>query len=250
VKIPDLISPIVGHRVWRWDAAGLSSLNGKRWPPGQPLAAVCSAGNAHDAHEPPHLDCTCGVYAAKDREHLRGTGYEPLGIRGEVNLWGTVVEHERGWRAQFAYPKNLYLPPKMLPSTLAEIQSRLQALTLYGSDIFVLGNGETMSLWGKNSGFDPAGLDYLIERSKRYYDRRQRDRTLKKGDRVAVLGRGIAVIEQVDGKEVHAALWNTNMVRIGRKDVVWDEGNMRWETDTNAPFECLAGRRVPPHRGQ
>ena len=81
----------------------------------------------------------------------------------------------------------------MLPITLAEIQSRLQALTLYGSDIFVLGNGETIPLWAKDSGYSPAGRDYLIERSKRYYDRRQRDRTLKKGDRVAILGRGIAV---------------------------------------------------------
>jgi hypothetical protein len=52
-----------------------------------------------------------------------------------------------------------------------------------------------------------------------------------KGDRVAVLGRGIAVVEKVDGKEVHAALWNTNTVRIARKEIVWDEGNMRWECE-------------------
>ena len=73
------------------------------------------------------------------------------------HLWGTVVEHEQGFRAQFAYPKNLYLPLKMLPITLAKIQSRLQALTLYGSDIFVIGNGETISLWDKDSGYSPAG---------------------------------------------------------------------------------------------
>jgi threonine dehydrogenase-like Zn-dependent dehydrogenase len=80
----------------------------------------------------------------------------------------------------------LFLPPDSLPFTLAEIRSRLQALTLYGSDIFVLGNGETISLWGKNSGFDPAGLDYLIEIiGTEDYVRHQRDRTLMKGDRVA-----------------------------------------------------------------
>jgi hypothetical protein len=44
------------------------------------------------------LDCTCGVYAAKNIEHLRQLGYEGRGIRGEVHLWGTVVEHELGWR--------------------------------------------------------------------------------------------------------------------------------------------------------
>jgi hypothetical protein len=62
-------------------------------------------------------------------------------------------------------------------------------LTLYGSDIFALDNDQTRSLWGKRSGFDPAGLDYLIERSKGYYDRRERDRTPKKGDHVAIRGR-------------------------------------------------------------
>jgi hypothetical protein len=87
-------------------------------------------------------------------------------------LWGTVAEHERGWRAQLAYPKNLFLSPDALPFTLAEIWPRLQALTLYGSDIFVLGNGETISLWGKSSGFDQTGLDYLIEMGKESHVRR------------------------------------------------------------------------------
>jgi hypothetical protein len=184
-----------------------------------------------DAHEPPQTDCTCGIYAAKTLHHLRSAGFERYGICGEVFLWGKVVEHERGWRAQLAYPKNLFLSPDALPFTLAEIRSRLQALTLYGSDIFVLANGETISLWANDSGYSPAGLDYLIEMSKRYYDRRRLERTLKTGDRVAVLGLGIAVVEHVDGKEVHAVLWSKNVVRIGHKEIVWDEANMRWEAN-------------------
>jgi hypothetical protein len=34
-------------------------------------------------------------------------------VVGEVALWGHVVVHERGWRAEFAYPKRLLLftPP-------------------------------------------------------------------------------------------------------------------------------------------
>ena len=111
-------------------------------------------------------------------------------------------------------------------------------------------NDQTISLWGKRSGFDPAGLDYLIERSKGYYDRRQRDRTLKRGDRVAILGRGIAVVEQIDGKWIQAVVWNKCTLRIARKEIVWDERNMRWETDANSAFECLAGERVQPHRGR
>ena len=170
---------------------------------------------------------------------LSRAGYEQYGIHGEVYLWGTVVEHERGWRAQFAYPKNLFLSPDALPFTLAEIWPRLQALTLYGSDIFVLDNDQTISLWGKRSGFDPAGLDYLIERSKGYYDRRQRDRTLKRGDRVAILGRGHSCSRAVDSKWIQAVVWNKCTLRIARKEIVWDERNMRWETYANAAFECL-----------
>lgn len=152
-------------------------------------------------------------------------------------MWGTVVEHERGWRAQLAYPKNLFLSLDALPFTLAEIWSRLQALTLYGSDIFVLDNDQIISLWGKRSGFDPSGLDYLIERSKGYYDRRQRDRTPRKGDRVAVLGRGIAVVEQVEGKWIQAVVWNKCALRIARKYITWDNQNMRWETSPSACVE-------------
>jgi hypothetical protein len=174
MSIPDSISPIVGYRGWTWDTMGLKSLCGERWHPNQSLAARCRASavvgtiagrvEGHDSHEAPQAKCTCGVYAAKSLEHLRKNGYDRCGIYGEVCLWGTVVEHERGWRAQLAYPKNLFLSPDALLFTLAEIWSRLQALIHYGSDIFVLDNDQTIFLWGKRSGFDAAGLDCLIER--------------------------------------------------------------------------------------
>jgi len=37
----------------------------------------------------------------------------------------------------------------------------------------------------KGSGFDAAGLDYLIGKRTQYYARRQQDRPLMRGDRVA-----------------------------------------------------------------
>jgi hypothetical protein len=232
VKIPDLISPIVGQRVWRWDAAGLRSLNGKRWPPRRPLAAKCGAGNAH---EPPYFGCTCGVYAAKNIEHLRQLGYEGRGIRGEVHLWGTVVEHELGWRAQHAYPKTLFLPPHLIPSETKEMEALLGALAAYDIDIFMLGGGRKIPLCRKGSGYDGAGLDYLIGTRTEYYARRQRDRTLMKGDRVAVLGRGIAVVEHADDTEVHVLLWNKTILGMRRNDIAWNRQNMRWEAKDLAP---------------
>src|ERR1035437_5218100 len=222
MNVPDYISPIIGYRVWRWDDAGLRSLNGKSWSPCKPLAAKCGAGKAHDAHEVPQTDCTCGVYAAKNLEHLRQFGYEGRGIHGEVYLWGTVVEHELGWRAQFAYPKSLILPPDLIPSDTKEMEARLGALAAYDTDIFIVGCGQNIPLCRRGLGFDAAGLDYLIGRRTQYYARRQRGRTLMRGDRGGARGRGIAVVEQADETVVHALLSNRSVLRIGRKEIVWD----------------------------
>ena len=225
----------------------MKSLCGERWKPSQVLAARCRAsavvGRAevvHDARDVPEANCTCGVYAVKTLHHFRSAGYERYGIHGEVYLWGKVVEHERGWRAQLAYPRNLFLSPDALPFTLVEIQARLKMLTTYRIDIFVADPKGNIPLWAKESGCSPVGLDYLIERSKQDHDRRQQERTLKKGDRVAVLGRGIAVVAQVGGKWIRAVVLNKCVLRIARKHISWDDQNMRWETSPQACVETKA----------
>lgn len=231
------------YRVWQWDTAGLRSLNGEPWLPGRPLAAGCGAAShgiiigrtaaADDNHDAPQANCICGVYAAKNREHLRQFGYEGRGIHGEVYLWGTVVEHKLGWRAQFAYPKSLFLPPDAIPFTLTEIDARLKTLIAFGADIFIVGIRESIRFWKNGSGFDAAGLDYLIKTRQQYYVRRQRERTLKKGDRVALLGRGIAVVEQTGDRDVVVVLGNRDMLRIPRSEIVLNQQNMRWECAAN-----------------
>jgi len=145
------------------------------------------------------------------------------------------VEHELGWRAQFAYPKTLFLPPDLIPSDTKEMESRLGALAAYGTDIFIVGGGQKIPLCRKGSGFDAAGLDYLIGKRTQYYARRQRDRTLMRGDRVAILGRGIAVVEHVDSTWIQAVVWNRIMLRMRRDDIVWNQQNVRWETEVLAP---------------
>jgi len=241
--IPDYISPVVGYRVWQWDATGLRSLNGEKWSAHQPLSAVCRADACssisglskatHNLAELPCFKCTCGVYAAKTIEHLRQCGYRKFGVHGEVYLWGKVVEHERGWRAQFAYPKTLFLAADVIPFSLSEVTARLKTLAGFGTDIFLLRDCGRVALWKHGSGFDAAGLDYLIEARKEYYVRRQQERTLKRGDRVAVLGHGIAVVEQVDAKEVHVALGNRLLLRVARKGIVVNEQNNRWECEAS-----------------
>jgi hypothetical protein len=249
MSIPDYISPIVGYRVWKWEKTGLKSLCGERWKPSQLLAARCRASvvvgpiagreeAVHDAHEPPQTDCTCGVYASKSLEQLLTTGYAKCGIHGEVYLWGTVVEHELGWRAQFAYPKTLFLPSDLIPSDTKEMECRLGALAAYGTDIFIVGHGQSIPLCWKGSGFDAAGLDYLIGKRTQYYVRRRRDRNLKRGDRVAILGRGIAVVEQAGDNWIQAVVLNKCVLRIARKCILWDGRNARWETSQHACVEA------------
>ena len=242
MTVPDFISPIAAYRAWQWNANGLRSLNGERWLPGQPLTASCRAdaissiaGLSKATHDPadlPYFNCTCGVYAAKTIEHLHQCGYKKFGIHGQVYLWGRVVEHERGWRAQFAYPRTFVVAPDKFPFSLSEIDARLKTLTEFGTDIFLLHDGERVALWKRGSGFDAAGLDYLIKARKEFYVRRQQERTLKKGDRVAVLGHGIAVVEQIDGREVHVVLGNRLVLRITRKEIVVNEQNNRWECES------------------
>ena len=245
MTIPDYISPIVAYRVWQWDAAGLKSLNNEPWIPEHCLAAACryrlwktANGEAAllDGHEPPHHDCRCGVYAAKNFAHLRQIGYADYGVHGEVHLWGRVVEHHLGYRAQYAYPKSLVLPPDTVPFRMSTVESRLRALAAYGADIFILGKAGNIPLWSKESGYNPAGLDRLVEQRKKWYELREQERSLKSGDRVAVLGKGIGVVAHADDNYVRVRLWNKLTMWMRRKNVAWNQQNWRWEADATGTF--------------
>ncbi|MFN0092343.1 MAG: hypothetical protein ACKVWR_19080, partial [Acidimicrobiales bacterium] len=61
--------------------------------------AYCQQGADHRA---PDWDCGCGFYAVADDTQLRevmGAYRQPHWARLEVELFGRVIEHERGWRA-------------------------------------------------------------------------------------------------------------------------------------------------------
>lgn len=78
--------------------------DGRPWPTGIPATATCTRRRSHRR---PELDCSCGLHAMHDPDLLRRTR-DPA-VLGSVALWGRVIEHEHGFRAELGYPQRLRL---------------------------------------------------------------------------------------------------------------------------------------------
>jgi hypothetical protein len=149
VAAPDFIEPIVGWRYWRLDRerARLASLTGRAevWPVGRAFEAVCRhakrdardvryqfvGGYKRSRHGSPEEGCTCGIYAARDLNTLRSKMLFGLGLMvvGEVSLWGKIIAGTRGFRAQFAYPRRLYVVQRTVDW---DQSNTIRALGIYG----------------------------------------------------------------------------------------------------------------------
>jgi len=106
--VPEAIS------AWRtWSLAGsrdgrdvrLLPVAGSRrpWTVTEPTRATCR--RRHD--RVPDVACRCGLHALRSTDALRRTR-DPA-VAGIVALWGRIVEHERGYRAELGYPQRLSL---------------------------------------------------------------------------------------------------------------------------------------------
>lgn len=122
---PDYAEPLSAWRLWEVEpldaAPRLRSLyRFSLWPVGAPLEARCEAQRLRlprrPRHRAPTATCTCGIYGAPFeliRRKLVVDNGLPTGclfVIGTVLLWGDVLECERGWRAEFAYPGRLFVP--------------------------------------------------------------------------------------------------------------------------------------------
>jgi hypothetical protein len=249
--IPDHVSPVVGYRVWYRDATGrLRSGTGEEWLPGRALAAKCLMGMVGfggfrfpgiaancpiQDHESPADGCSCGVYAAKNYAQLQNmigvAGHE---VRGEVYLWGRVVEHGAGYRAQFAYPKSFVLQPPAWDLLSLE-PSHLEPLMVYGADISI-SLAPNILLWTKGSGYTPACSDWLAGRGKPCgkWCERWHQRTLQMGDCVTVLGQGVGLVERDDSAPsdtVCVRLTNDYVFIVPQQGIVWNCQTWRWEAE-------------------
>jgi hypothetical protein len=130
--LPLVAGEVVGWRAWGVIEEGrnlalVSLFHGARWPTDDWLRAVCQKLNSdepdpHGCEESPGVYCVCGVYGARDREHLTGlrqfgrptgvryTMARPLTIIGQVALAGVVIPGWSGWRAARGRPLHLWVP--------------------------------------------------------------------------------------------------------------------------------------------
>lgn len=137
-RMPDGVTPITAWRAWKVDESKpvpqLAALGGYgAWEPRKAIEATCkndgiagysfapigmgamaqialAAAAERKQHQAPCRDCTCGIWAFTTLEGLIDAldGYKPRVI-GMVSMWGRIIECVKGFRAQFAYPKELWL---------------------------------------------------------------------------------------------------------------------------------------------
>ena len=128
---PDLVSAIEAWRTWLVVRTGEglrlgSVMYASCWPVRACMHATCRpqpggwpglVDSGRHAHDSPAADCRCGIYGASElAEAARyldtvGPVGEPVAwsVIGRVSLWGRVFENTDGWRAQFAYPYELFV---------------------------------------------------------------------------------------------------------------------------------------------
>ncbi len=150
-----VVGPLRAFRCWRveWqdDRPVLGSLfHSTVWPADGPLRAHCEqrAGSLAawirrrlsrkvESHPAPAWGCECGIYAMSrldDEEDLkisphicqRGPMDRVLRVAGVAQLWGRVVQHDRGYRAEYAQPLRLLSIPALV--RVRDAEGLLQAV--------------------------------------------------------------------------------------------------------------------------
>jgi hypothetical protein len=104
---------ITGWRMWAIGGGRLIAISQETpWPVRQVFQAVCEGGDNHSGPAPDR-DCNCGIWAFKTMEDLvaglNRDHVHDLRVFGKVALWGRVIETTKGYRAEKAYPTELWL---------------------------------------------------------------------------------------------------------------------------------------------
>jgi len=109
-KSPDYMHTLTAWRGWAIYAHTLCSLGvDAQWEPKKATKVRC----VHKSHHPPQMTCTCGFWSFKSldllTQALNGGYADVVKVIGTVEIWGRVIECEKGFRSEYAYPKELWL---------------------------------------------------------------------------------------------------------------------------------------------
>jgi hypothetical protein len=150
-----VVGPLQAYRYWhaRWHEGKpvLQSLYSPTiWPPDAPLQAMCENSPGALAgwvrrlllrpaaiHPAPTWGCGCGIYGLLRLEgeeypelwphmYQRGLFRHSVHVFGAVLLWGRVIQHEQGYRAEYGRPVKLLTDPALLCGR--EMKSLLDAV--------------------------------------------------------------------------------------------------------------------------
>ena len=123
-KAPDFVEPFVGWKGLLADTEG--NLYSPAWPTPWPVKEALVATCERKKHKPPAQKCTCGIHAVKTFEDLRDHHYNwgeseegKIWVLAEINLWGRIRPGRIGYRAQYAYPKRVFVPVHKVQLPLA-----------------------------------------------------------------------------------------------------------------------------------
>ena len=107
------LASVEAWRLWQWFGGSLHGIGlPLKWPAGVVNEAVCVVRGHKTA--PPHWGCQCGFWGMKDEPFrlylavILSMKFPHKLILGKVSLWGKVVVHEDGYRAQYAYPVSCF----------------------------------------------------------------------------------------------------------------------------------------------
>ncbi len=106
IAAPTSDLPIVAFRMWNYVGGSESRLRSYNshlgtWKPNEKFTAHCVNGRHNRSEIPAAVDC-CGVHAYKKLDAADLLARQADGILGVVMLFGGVMEHEIGYRAQYA----------------------------------------------------------------------------------------------------------------------------------------------------
>jgi hypothetical protein len=144
------LNPFRGLFGPRLHAIGVAG--GYRWP--RIAHGECRAPSSPDVmflhgqkpqHSAPDPACRCGVWAFHDLDQLwpHILQYHGIEVYGRVQMWGRLIEHKAGWRAEYAKPVELFLIDWLKSETATETAAGLA--DYYGCPVHVVDEPEQLA---------------------------------------------------------------------------------------------------------